>query len=56
MVYPGPLLFLIHINDISEDLTIHIRLFEDNVSLFSVVDNNNLSANNLNGDVGKRNA
>ena len=38
----GPLLFLIYINDLSEGLTTNVRLFADNVSLFSVVDNNNL--------------
>ena len=51
----GPLLFLIYINDISEGLTTNVRLFADDVSLFSVVDNNNLSATNLNSDLSKIN-
>ena len=52
----GPLLFLIYINDLSEGLTTNAKLFADNVSLFSVVDNINLSATNLNSDVSKINA
>ena len=50
------MLFLIYINDISEGLTTNVRLFADDVSLFSVVDNNNLSATNLNSDLSKINA
>ena len=38
----GPLLFLIYINDLSEGLTTNAKLFEGDVSLFSVVDNINL--------------
>ena len=49
----GPLLFFIYINDVSEGLTTNARLFEDDVSLFSVVDNMNLSATNLNSDLSK---
>ena len=49
------LLFLISINDLSEYLTTNVRLFADKVSLFPVVDNNNLSATNLNSDLSKIN-
>ena len=52
----GPLLFLIYINDLSDGLTTNARLFADDVSLFSVVDNINLSATNLNSDLSKINA
>ena len=52
----GPLLFLIYINDLSDGLTTNTRLFADDVSLFSVVDNINLSATNLNSDLSKINA
>ena len=52
----GPLLILIYINDLSEDHTTNVRLFADDISLFSVVDNINLSATNLNSDLNKINA
>ena len=52
----GPLLFLIYINDLSEGLTTNVRLFADIVSLFSVVDNINFSATNLNNNLSKINA
>ena len=51
-----PLLFLIYINDLSEGLTTNAKLFADDVSLFSVVDNISLSATNLNSDLSKINA
>ena len=35
----GPLLFLIYINDLSDDLSITAKLFADNTSLFSIVQN-----------------
>ena len=37
----GPLLFLIYINDLSNDLTSNPKLFVDDTSLFSVVQNIN---------------
>ena len=49
----GPLLFLVYINGLSGGLTTNARLFADDVSLFSVVDNINLSATNLNNDLSK---
>ena len=52
----GLLLFFIYINDLSEGLTTNVRLFADDVSFFSVVNNNNLLATNLNSDLSKINA
>ena len=52
----GPLLFLIYINDLSEVLTTNVRLLTDNVSIFSIVDNINLSTTNLSRDLSKINA
>ena len=52
----GPLLFLIYINHLSEGLTTNVRLFAEDVLLFSVVDNINLSATSLNSDLSKINA
>ena len=51
----GPLLFSIYINDLSDGLTTNVRLLADDVSLFFVVDNINLSATNLNSDLTKIN-
>ena len=50
---PGPLLFLIYINNPSEDLTINVKLFADDTSLFSIVRNMNMSTTNLNNDLNK---
>ena len=49
------MLFLIYINDLSEGLITNVRLFADDFSLFSVVDNINLSTTNLNSDLSKIN-
>ena len=49
----GPLLYLIYINDLSGGLTTNARLPVDDVLFFSVVDNINLSATNLNSDLSK---
>ena len=47
----GPLLFLIYINDLSDDLASNAKLFADDTSLFSVVENMTKSANELNNDL-----
>ena len=50
----GPLLFLIYINDLSDNLTSNGKLFAD-TSLFSVVHNVNTSSKELNDDLKKVN-
>ena len=47
----GPLFFLIYINDLSDGLTSNPKLFADGTSLFSVVQNINSTANDLNSDL-----
>ena len=49
----GPLLFLIYINDLPENLESSAKLFADNTSLFSTVYNFSESANLLNDDLKK---
>ena len=46
----GPLFFLIYINDLSDGLTSNPKLLVDDTSLFSVVQNINSTANDLNID------
>ena len=50
-----PLLLLIYINDLSNELSSNPRLFADDTSLLSVVQDKNLSANALNNDLLKIN-
>ena len=52
----GPLLFLIYINDISDNLESDVKLFADDTSLFSVVFDSHLSAQTLNDDLAKINS
>ena len=47
----GPLLFLIYINDFPENLASNLKLFPDDTSLFSVICNKHLSAQNLSEDL-----
>ena len=49
----GPLLFLIYINDLSDDLSTYAKLFADDTSLFPIVCNINTSAAHLNNDLRK---
>ena len=44
----GPLFFLIYINDLSDNLLSTVKLFSDDTSFFSVVNDSNISANELN--------
>ena len=52
---PRPLLFLIYTNDLPENLVSIPKLFADDTSLFSVICNKQLSAQNLNEDLNKIN-
>ena len=47
----GPLLFLIYINDLPNELKSNAKLFADDTSLFTIVKDNNKSANMLNKDL-----
>ena len=47
----GSLFFLVYINDLSDGLTSNPKLFADDTSLFSVVQNINSTANDLNSDL-----
>ena len=51
-----PFLSLIFINDLSDGLITNARLIPAGVSFFSLVDNINVSATNLNSDLSKINA
>ena len=51
----GSLLFLIYINDLSENLVLNSKLFADDTSLFSVIFDKDLSAKNLNDDLNRVN-
>ncbi len=47
----GPLLFLVYINDIVNDINSSIRLFADDTSLYIIVDTPDEAARNLNHDL-----
>ena len=47
----GPLFFLVYINDLTENLKCNVKLFADDTSLFSVVENSNAAANDMNHDL-----
>ena len=47
----GPLLFLIYINDLEQNIKSNVNFFADDTMLFSVVNNPSISANELNQDL-----
>ena len=49
----GPLLFLICINDLSENLSSNVKLFASDTSLLSVIHGINVSSGELNKDLKK---
>ena len=49
----GPLSFLIYINDLPDDFNSNPKLFADDTSLFSVVQNINSTTTDLNSDLSK---
>ena len=53
VLFFGPLLFLIYINDIIEDINSFIRLFAEGTSLYVIVENPFVSAEILNSDIAK---
>ena len=48
---PGPLLFLIYVNDLPNGLKSECKLFADDTSLFSVAHDVNTSASDINNDL-----
>ena len=50
---PGPLLSLIYINDLSDGLKSECKLFADDTSMFSVINDINTSPSDLNDDLEK---
>ena len=51
----GPLLSLVYINDLPDNLISNSKLFADDASLFSVINDKHLSANKLNQDLNRIN-
>ena len=55
LLFLGPLLFLIYVNDLSDNLISNSKLFVNDTSLFSVINDKHLSANKLNQDLNRIN-
>ena len=47
----GPLFFLVYINDLTSDLKCNVKLFADDTSLFTIVQDSNTAANDMNHDL-----
>ena len=47
----GPLFFLVYINDLVDDLSSDAKLFVDDTSLFTIVYDENIAAEQLNNDL-----
>ena len=47
----GPLFFLVYINDLTEDLKCNVKLFADDMSIFTVVHDTNAAAVDMNHDL-----
>ena len=47
----GPLLFLIYINDLTNNLNCSVKLFADDTSLFTAVEDPNIAASDMNHDL-----
>ena len=47
----GPLFFLVYINDICSNLSTNVKLFADDTSLFSIVNDANKSFESLSNDL-----
>ena len=47
----GPLFFLIYINDLDKDISSTVKLFANDMSIFSVFDDVNVSVMQLNNDL-----
>ena len=47
----GPLLFLVYINDLAKGLKCNVKLFADDTSLFTVVEDSNAVAIDMNYDL-----